>query len=250
MNHRNNDTLPKIVIFSGAGLSVQSGLATFRDSDGLWAKHDPMIVCNYTNWEKNFDLVHDFYNLRRQELAKVEPNQAHKYFASLEATLQNKAQIIHLTQNVDDLLERAGVKSKIIHLHGELTKLICPLCNEVYEIGYEAFNKIPCKKCGYTKVKPNIVFFFEQAPLYTMMYDILESLESKDCIIVIGTSGSVIDISGIIKMCRARYAGLKILNNLEYSESIDEMVFDKIYYQESSMAITHIDSDLSKFLCL
>lgn len=150
--------MPKLIVFSGAGLSAESGLETFRDADGLWAKYDPMEVCNYQNWEKNFDLVHRFYNERRKELAKVKPNAMHLYLAQLEHDLKGKVDMIHLTQNVDDLLERAGA-TKIIHLHGKLTELICPQCQHIQTIGYAEFDKSPCPKCGHTKVKPQIIFF-------------------------------------------------------------------------------------------
>lgn len=236
------------MIFSGAGLSAESNLATFRDSNGLWANYDPMEVCNFHNWEENFDLVHYFYDLRRGELAKAQPNAMHKFLASLESTLKDKARIIHLTQNVDDLLERAGA-THIIHLHGELTRIICPRCKSVFEIGYEAFTRKPCPQCHYEKLKPKIIFFYEQAPLYSTMHEILFSLNRNDALIVIGTSGAVIDISGIISSMQyhTQGIGLKILNNLESSNSIDESVFHRVIYDKASNAIPTIQKDIMAF---
>ena len=222
--------MPKLVIFSGAGLSAESGIGTFRDSNGLWANFDPMQVCNYTNWEDNFSLVHNFYNMRRAELANVKPNEMHLYLASLESRLKklksqklesqkseskkldskkpesktpntNKSKddikVFHITQNVDDLLERAGVQNAL-HVHGELTKLICLACQDVLDIGYHEFDMSPCKKCGYALMKPKVVFFYEPAPLYKPMYDIFSSLSADDAVLVIGTSGNVVDISRIL----------------------------------------------------
>lgn len=240
--------MPKLVVFSGAGLSAESGLETFRDADGLWAKYDPMDVCNYQNWEQNFDLVHHFYNERRKELAKVEPNAMHRYLAQFEHAVKGKVEVIHLTQNVDDLLERAGA-TNIVHLHGKLTELVCPKCGYIETIGYIAFDKSPCPKCGNPKVKPQIVFFYEQAPEYERLHKIFGELEKEDCVLVVGTSGRVVNISSIIAFVEnfGIEIGLKILNNLEASESIDESLFDKIFYTKASEAIVEIDKTLNTF---
>lgn len=159
--------MPKCVVFSGAGLSAESGLETFRDNDGLWAQYDPMEVCNYENWQENFDLVHRFYNLRRVELGNVKPNAMHEFLSSLPTLLNPKAnkkrtesiEVIHITQNVDDLLERTGTEN-VIHLHGELIKIICPYCEHILNIGYETFTPRTCEQCGYKHLKPFIVFFW------------------------------------------------------------------------------------------
>lgn len=245
--------MPKLVVFSGAGLSAPSGVATFHDSNGLWANYDPMEVCNFQNWEKNFTLVHNFYNLRRAELKNVAPNAMHQYLANLPQMLNTQAsnkkcaeriEVIYLTQNVDDLLERAGAKD-VVHLHGELIKLVCPCCENVTTIGYEAYNSQPCVQCGYEKIKPKIVFFYEQAPLYATMYEVFTSLRECDCVLVVGTSGSVIDISTLLALNPR--IGKKILNNLEQSQSIDERVFDEVIYESATDAIQRVDSILNGF---
>jgi NAD-dependent deacetylase len=107
----------KIVVLTGAGISEESGIKTFRDAGGLWEGHDIMEVASPEGWRKNKELVLEFYNLRRQQLKEVEPNDAHKYLVKLE----DKYEVVIVTQNVDNLHERAGSK-KIIHLHGELLK--------------------------------------------------------------------------------------------------------------------------------
>lgn len=225
----------KIVIFSGAGISAESGIATFRDSNGLWANYDPEVVCNYTNWLTNYDLVHKFYNLRREELKKVKPNIAHK----LIKKLSDEFSVINITQNVDDLFERAGCKD-VIHLHGNLLELKCPKCKEIININYESYNFIPCQKCGSEKLKPNIVFFYEEAPKYREMYQIFDSLSSEDIILVVGTSGEVVNICGIMNK------GYKILNNLNSSRMINESIFDSLYLESSSSAMPKIYDEIRK----
>lgn len=244
----------KLIVFSGAGLSADSGIATFRDSDGLWANYDPMEVCNFKNWEKNYELVHRFYNLRRAELRSVKPNAMHEFLASLPALLSqswiNKSsaqniEVVYLTQNVDDLLERAGARN-VIHLHGELTKIICPKCQNVVEIGYEEFDfSSVCPKCASKKLKPKIVFFYESAPLYEKMYAEFGSLDSWDLVLVVGTSGNVIPISYILRSNEK--IGYKILNNLAPSPHIDEGLFDTVIYQKAIKAIPQIRQEIVAF---
>ncbi len=253
----------KCVVFSGAGLSAESGLDTFRDNNGLWAQYDPMQVCNYENWLDNFSLVHRFYNLRREELANVEPNACHIFLANLPSILNeslSKAQttndkqfedveVIHITQNVDNLLERAGAKN-VIHLHGELTKITCPRCEIVFDIGYSSFDfeESNCQNCGYSHLKPFVVFFYEKAPQYETMYKIFSQLTSKDCLLVIGTSGNVVDIGSLITYTEYKHKiGLKILNNLSPSPHISESIFDKVFYTQATNAIQLVQEALLDF---
>ncbi|RDU67658.1 NAD-dependent deacetylase [Helicobacter didelphidarum] len=229
----------KIVIFSGAGISADSGLATFRDNDGLWSKYNVMEVCNYKNWRRNYKLVHEFYNLRRQELQTTKPNIAHE----IVCKLTEEFEVINITQNVDDLLERAGCKD-VIHLHGFLKELRCEECETIFEIGYEQYNFTPCPTCNATLLKPNIVFFFEHAPQYQKMYNIFDSVCENDIIIVIGTSGEVININSLVNK------GYKILNNLESRDMIDESLFDSIYLESSTTALPKIYKEIKKIKSL
>lgn len=242
--------MPNLVIFSGAGLSAESGLGTFRDSEGLWAKHDPMEVCNYNNWIQNFDLVHNFYNLRREELGRVAPNAMHDFLAALPDRLDSKKrgiEIVHLTQNVDDLLERAGVEGAM-HLHGELGKLVCPSCKSLTHIGYSAFDKRPCVACGYEYLKPFVVFFFEPAPRYNDLYAVFGRLTKRDCVLVLGTSGAVVDVASLLSIARAKGApGLALLNNLEPSAQIPESIFDKVFYLPATKAIEPLFDEMDRF---
>lgn len=229
----------RIIVFSGAGISAESGLSTFRDSDGLWDKYDPMVVCNYTNWKANYELVHSFYNKRRKELETKEPNIAHKIIKRLE----DEFDVINITQNIDNLFEKAGC-SDVIHLHGSLTSLRCLECESIIEIGYAKYDFTPCPKCDAKQLKPNIVFFYEQAPKYYNMHKIFDSISDDDIIIVIGTSGEVVNI------CAMLSKGYKILNNLASSAMIDESIFDSVYLEKSSLAMPKIYEEIKRLKSL
>ena len=178
-----------IMILSGAGLSAESGIRTFRDHDGLWENYDVMQVCSTQGWEADRSLVTQFYNARRQDLKDKEPNRAHMALAELEKRYPNK--IYNLTQNVDNLLEKAGCK-EVVHLHGTLTDLRCESCSHVWDVGYEKQeNGEACPRCESDLVRHNVVMFGEAAPEYRRIY---EAVENCKLFIAIGTSGQVIDI--------------------------------------------------------
>ncbi len=218
---------PKLVILSGAGLSADSGIATFRGATGLWEGHSVDQVASGLTWKRNWDLVRRFYNDRRVALDTVRPNAMHCAVAEW-TKLYNT---VNLTQNVDDLLERAGCDN-VVHLHGFLPEMCCDACGHVWNVGYTAVSdsdRCPGRggKCASIKgVRPNIVFFHEPAPNYSLMYKTFRSLERQDCVVVIGTSGLVIDVNSLVFDTPA----LRILNNLEASEHINENYFDHVLY--------------------
>jgi NAD-dependent deacetylase len=232
----------KIVIFTGAGISAESGIKTFRDADGLWENHKIEDVCNQHTWEKNYKSVHNFYNQRRAQLSLVKPNLAHIGVANIKQMY--KDDVIVITQNVDDLFERAGC-SDVIHVHGELTKMQCMTCGEVFDIGYKEFNQgEQCQVCYNTHIKPYIVFFGGQAPKYMQMYEAFEYLQNEDSIaVVIGTLGNVVQINANLELMSCK----KILNNLEESPYIYDSQFDKVYYENATSAIEKIQKDIEKF---
>ena len=231
----------KIIIFSGAGISAESGIQTFRDSDGLWENHKIEDVCNQYTWLQNYDLVHKFYNQRRMQLADVTPNYAHEIVAQIQDKYRNDC--ILITQNVDDLFERAGCKD-VIHVHGELTKMECSSCSHVFDIGYKEFTKDDkCPECSSSHIKPFIVFFGGQAPAYMDMYKAFEHLQNEDSIaIVIGTLGNVVQINANLELMQCH----KILNNLEESPYIDDTQFDKVYYEEATSAAETIRENIDE----
>lgn len=172
--------MKKIVVLTGAGVSAESGLSTFRDAGGLWEGHDVMEVASPEGWARNRELVLKFYNERRSQLKTAEPNAAHKAIASLES----KYDVTVITQNVDDLHERAG-STNVVHLHGELVKARSSLdINLIYEIGYEEIKT--GDKCDKgSQLRPHIVWFGEMVP---MIETAAEICGYADIFIVVGTS--------------------------------------------------------------
>ncbi len=182
------------MILSGAGLSAESGIRTFRDHDGLWENHDVMKVCSTQGWIEDRNYVTRFYNERRRDLEFKEPNHAHRILAQLEHDYRGR--VIHLTQNIDNLMEKSGAQD-VIHLHGTLTDLRCEACTYVFPIGYAPQNgDEQCPKCESRRVRHNVVMFGEAAPQYQ---HIQEAVRQCSLFVAIGTSGAVIDIVPIAK---------------------------------------------------
>lgn len=186
--------MKRIMILSGAGLSAESGIRTFRDHDGLWENHDVMKVCSTQGWIEDRKNVTRFYNDRRRDLEFKEPHHAHKVLAQLEQDYRGR--FIHLTQNIDNLMEKAGAKD-VIHLHGTLTDLRCEACTETFNVDYapQEGNEY-CPHCGNKRVRHNVVMFGEAAPEYSQLH---QAIRECTLFIAIGTSGAVIDIIPISK---------------------------------------------------
>lgn len=184
----------KIVVLTGAGISAESGIKTFRDSGGLWEGHDIMEVASPQGWAKNPDLVLDFYNLRRAQLAGVKPNEGHNALVRLE----EKFDVTIITQNVDDLHERAG-STHILHLHGELTKVRSSQHPElVYSWGYKNIKSGDTCERG-SQLRPHIVWFGEGVPLYGVAE---HHTAQADLLLVIGTSLVVYPAAGLTEVVR------------------------------------------------
>lgn len=233
--------MSKVLILSGAGISAESGISTFRDSDGLWEKHRIEDVCSAGCLDTNGDATRAFYDARREDIEDKEPNYAHKVIVQLKH--QYPKEIAVLTQNVDDLFEKAGIgRDEIVHLHGFLRELRCRNCEEIFEIGYkkqnECFNT-QCPECG-GELRPNIVFFGEAAPLYS---NLTQALNECELIVIIGTSGNVLDVTYFAQLSK-----LSILNNLEPSEAIDDSYFSKVFYAKATEAIGEISEYIEDFL--
>ncbi len=182
--------MQRIVVLSGAGISAESGVSTFRDSNGLWENHRVEDVATPKAWEKNKELVLTFYNQRRRQLFEVEPNNGHRALVRLEE--QFNVQII--TQNIDDLHERAG-SSNVLHLHGELKKVRSTIDPSlVYEMNeWELKMGDTCAKGG--QLRPHIVWFGEEVP---NIPSASELVRSADCLIIVGTSLNVYPAAGLI----------------------------------------------------
>lgn len=181
----------KIVVLTGAGVSAESGISTFRDSGGLWDKYRIEEVATPQAWRTNPELVLKFYNERRKQLAVVEPNPAHYALAEAEKYFD----VVIITQNVDNLHERAGSKN-VLHLHGELTKARSTADSHlVYEIGYKDISLGDTCEKG-SQLRPHIVWFGEPVPLIT---EAIEISKTADIFIVVGTSMVVYPAAGLIE---------------------------------------------------
>lgn len=181
----------KIVILTGAGISAESGIQTFRDADGLWEGHDVMAVASPAGWAKNQKLVLNFYNQRRALLHTVEPNEGHKALVKLE----QKYNVCIITQNVDDLHERAG-STNVLHLHGELKKMRSVLDSSmIYDCEGDINEGDRCDKGG--QLRPHIVWFGEAVP---MIEKAVALSQSADIFIIIGTSMNVYPAAGLVEM--------------------------------------------------
>jgi len=208
-----------IVILTGAGVSAESGLATFRGPDGLWEGHRVEDVATPEAFRRDPALVHSFYDARRAKLGSVEPNEAHKALARLDT--EWPGELLLVTQNVDDLHERAGSR-RLIHMHGELTKGWCLACDERFRWDERTGEGATCPNCAVQgQVRPDIVWFGEMP---YEMERIDEMLQRCDLFVSIGTSGAVYPAAGFVQT--ARYCGAKTLEiNLE--PSLGSYMFDE-----------------------
>jgi NAD-dependent deacetylase len=199
-----------IVILTGAGLSAESGIATFRGPGGLWEGHRVEDVCTPEALVRDPELVHRFYDARRAKLDTVEPNAAHHALARLDAQWQGGLLIV--TQNVDDLQERAGA-NRLLHMHGELKSALCAACGDSVEWEGSLPPESECPDCGTPALRPDIVFFGEM-PYH--MEVIERTLADADLFVSIGTSGAVYPAAGFVQT--ARYHGAETLElNLDPS---------------------------------
>lgn len=215
----------KIFVLTGAGVSAESGLGTFRDKDGVWTKYDLSEVATPEGFARNPALVRDFYNARRRNLVGAEPNAAHAALARLETDLAARGGELFLcTQNVDDLHEKAGSR-RVVHMHGELAVTRCHHCDATRSDAGPLTAEAVCAACGRDGgARPHVVWFGEM-PLH--MDAIEDALADADLFVSIGTSGSVYPAAGFVTEARAMgIATCEI--NLE--PSANAYVFDEKHY--------------------
>lgn len=211
----------RIFILTGAGISAESGLKTFRDNDGLWENHRVEAVATPEAFAHDPALVHRFYNLRRAALAEVKPNPAHRALAQLQQALREQGGALTLvTQNVDNLHERGGALD-VIHMHGELSQALCSACDFRWEATQDLTPTSHCPACRTAgSPRPDIVWFGEM-PYH--MNRIEAALERANLFVSIGTSGAVYPAAGFVQAARAR--GIKTLE-LNMEPSLGSTYFD------------------------
>ena len=224
-----------IVILTGAGISAESGLATFRGPDGLWEGHRVEDVCTPEAIARNPVLVHRFYDERRAKLAEVAPNPAHEALAKLDQSWSGDLLIV--TQNVDDLHERAGAK-RLIHMHGELKSALCAACAKSVPWDGPLPPGTRCSGCARPALRPDIVFFGEMPYAMDAIY---AAIAQADLFVSIGTSGAVYPAAGFVQA--GRQAGAQTLElNLDRSAGSD--LFDETRLGPASELVPAFVADL------
>jgi NAD-dependent deacetylase len=229
-----------IVILTGAGISAESGLLTFRDNNGLWCNHRVEDVATPEAFIRNPELVQDFYNLRRRQLTEAKPNPAH--LAISELAVKQRDKIILITQNVDDLHEQADAQNgngtdnpyySLLHMHGELRKARCNLSDEIYVWNDDITIGTRCPCCNKQgRLRPHIVWFGEM-PLYMDM--IYHALHQCDLFISIGTSGNVYPAAGFVQEVRRTGKGHTVELNMEPSNG--HSLFAEKHYGPASKLV-------------
>lgn len=210
MNHPRN-----IVILTGAGISAESGIDTFRGGGGLWEQHRVEDVATPEAFERDPDLVLRFYDMRREAIQTKEPNAAHHALARLDREWPKKAggEVLIVTQNVDDLHERGGALN-VLHMHGEHLNAWCMACDQRHRWTGTLIERPPCPACGESALRPDIVWFGE---VPYRMEDIYQAVSGADLFVSIGTSGAVYPAAGLVRS--ARDLGIQTLElNLERSQ--------------------------------
>lgn len=231
-----------LVILTGAGISAESGLGTFRDTDGLWAKFDWQALATPEAFAAQPERVHEFYNARRANLATAKPNAAHAALAELERDwLARGGDFLLVTQNVDDLHEQAG-SGRLVHMHGELRKMRCLACHTVAPALHRLDTETPCPRCTQSGfLRPHVVWFGE-IPLEMDL--IFRALETCTRFAAIGTSGTVYPAAGFSEV--ARRAGAR-LTEINLAETDTSPLFDDHITGPASIAVpAWVDSLLAR----
>jgi len=228
--------MEKIVILTGAGISEESGLGTFRDAGGIWARHAVEDVATPEGFARNPDLVHRFYNARRAKAVGVVPNAAHLALARLEAEFSGDVLVI--TQNVDDLHERAGSRN-VIHMHGALNGALCHECGHHWAAPLEMHSQDACPVCHAQATRPNVVWFGETP--YGM--DVIDpALAAADMFVAIGTSGNVYPAAAYAQHA-GRLGALTVELNLEPSANSRDFA-EHCFGQASEIVPTWVEGIL------
>ena len=203
--------MTRVVVLTGAGISAESGVPTFRDADGLWEGHRVEDVATPEAFDRDPLVVQRFYDARRAALLGVEPNPAHRALARLDEALGDDLLVV--TQNIDDLHERAG-STRVLHMHGELLSALCRACESRsrWEVGL--LDDPACPHCDAAALRPDVVWFGE---VPYEMDRIFDALESCDLFVSIGTSGAVYPAAGFVRAARA-YGARTLELNLQPSE--------------------------------
>ncbi len=229
----------RIVVLTGAGVSAESGMGTFRDKDGIWTRHSLEDVATPEGFARNPRLVHDFYNARRRALRDAQPNTAHFALARLEKSIRKVGgELMLVTQNVDNLHEKAGTDA-LLHMHGELSRVMCASCGAKGVWDEDLFTDTECWRCGQPgALRPDVVWFGEMP---YGMDDIYGRISSCDLFASIGTSGEVYPAAGFVN--EARMAGAHTIE-LNLEPSANATVFGEGRYGPATQIVDQWVTDL------
>lgn len=235
-----NKTYRKIAVLTGAGISAESGLATFRSSNGLWNNHKVEDVASIEGFERNPALVHDFYNDLKLEIQKAKPNAAHLAVTRLQR--EYPAEVNVITQNVDTLHEKAGCKN-VYHIHGQINQAICLNCGHILETWGDVDTETVCPYCNIAgMMKPNIVFFGENLLCMDKVDTILRTC---DLFVSVGTSGVVYPAAGFVQI--AKYYGADTIE-FTLDMTANNYLFDRHIYGKAGETLPPYVEELIKNL--
>lgn len=226
----------KIAILTGAGISAESGLATFRSSNGLWNNHKVEDVASVEGFARNPALVHDFYNNLKTEIENAKPNAAHLAITKLQH--EYPAEISVITQNVDTLHEKAGNKN-VYHIHGQVNQSVCMNCGRILETWGDVDTETTCSHCNVTgMMKPNIVFFGENL---LCMDEVDKIISTCDLFISVGTSGVVYPAAGFVQLAKYHSA-----DTIEFTldTTANNYLFDRHFYGKAGETLPSYISEL------
>jgi NAD-dependent deacetylase len=234
-----------IVILTGAGISAESGLGTFRDVDGLWTKVNLEDVATPQGFARDPAMVHEFYSARRKNIVKARPNAAHIALARLEA--EHPGEVLIVTQNVDNLHERGGSEN-VLHMHGELLKIRCANCGDIRAWFEDLFFETPCPACRKPNYLRPYVVWFGEMPFETARIE--QALADCDLFLSIGTSGNVYPAAGYVAMVRERGVRERgrahsVELNLEPSDGA-AMFAEAIYGRATEIVPAYVEGLLNK----
>ena len=232
--------MTNIVILTGAGISAESGITTFRDKNGLWGNHRIEDVASPHAFRRDPVLVHRFYNLRRAQLESVYPNPAHIALSNLERAWAGKGDFLLVTQNVDDLHERAGSRH-LLHMHGEIRKIRCSCCNATLHHEEDLGTDLTCSQCGIAgDMRPDVVWFGEM-PYH--MDEIYAAIQNADIFVAIGTSGVVYPAADFVNAAKQNGRNCR---TIEINPNpTGNVAFDTVIEATAAQGVPHFVESLS-----